>query len=149
MERTFAIIKPDGIEKGVMGLVIKRIKEVGLEITKMKKVKLIKEHISKLYCESLKKFPQIKQGTIDYLTGAESILMIIEGEEAIKKIRQIRGTSNPATSPIGGIRKDFGGDQNMEELTPKGQVTKTVMHSSGNEKEVEEEIKLFFGEDIE
>jgi len=80
------------------------------------------------------------------MTENPSIIMIIQGDDAIKKGRDIRGLSDPSKSPIGSVRRDFAGDQNMEELTKNGKVTKNVMHASGNKEEVEFESKLFFGE---
>ena len=80
------------------------------------------------------------------MTKEPSILMIIEGEDAIKKMRKVRGLSDPSKSPIGSVRRDFAGDQDMEDLTRNGKVTKNIMHSSGNREEVEFEIKLLFGE---
>ncbi len=116
-------------------------------MSEKKIVKLQREQVSELYKESLKKFPQIREKVIDYMTEDVSILMVIEGEEAIQKARKIRGLSDPSKSPPGSVRRDFAGDQNMEELTKKGLATKNIMHSSGNKEEVEAEIKLFFGEE--
>ncbi len=139
------IIKPDGVQKRLIGEVIKRVEKEELNIINMKIIKLTAKQVFELYKESLIRFPQIKKEIIKYMTEEPSILMIIEGEDAIKKVRNIRGLSNPSKSPIGSVRRDFAGDQNMEELTKNGKVTKNVMHSSGDKKEVEEEIKLFFG----
>lgn len=146
MERTVAIIKPDGIQKRLVGEVIKRIENEGLMISNLNIVRLTEEQVSELYKESLKKFPQIKKEIIEYMTQEPSILMIIEGENAIQKMRRIRGLSDPSKSPVGSVRRDFAGDQDMEELTKNGKVTKNVIHASGSKEEVESEIKLFFGE---
>ena len=145
MERTLVMIKPDGIQKRLIGEVIKRIESEGLNISNLKVIKLTEEQVSKLYESSLKKFPKIKNEIIDYMTKEPSILMIIEGENAIKKMRNIRGLSDPSKSPVGSVRRDFAGDQNMDELTNKGKATKNIMHASGNKEEVEFEIKLLFG----
>lgn len=146
METTFIMIKPDGIQKGLVSEIITRIENKGLMIMSLNIVKLTKEQVSELYKGSFKKFPQIKKEVIEYMTKEPSILMIIEGEDAIQKARSIRGLSDPSKSPVGSVRKDFAGDQDMEELTRKGKVTKNIMHTSGSKKEVEDEIKLFFGE---
>jgi len=147
MERTIIIIKPDGIQKRLVGEVIKRIEKEELDIVDVKITKLTKDQVSKLYNDSLNKFPQIKKEVIEYMAENPSIIMIIQGNDAIKKGRYIRGLSDPSKSPIGSVRRDFAGDQNMEELTKNGKVTKNVMHASGNKEEVDFEIKLFFGED--
>jgi nucleoside-diphosphate kinase len=149
MEKTVVMIKPDGIQKRLVGETIKRIENEGLMISSLNIIKLTEEQVSELYKESLKKFPQIKKEIIDYMTKEPSILMIIEGENAIQKMRKIRGLSNPSKSPVGSVRRDFAGDQDMEELTKNGKVTKNIMHASGSKEEVEFEIKLFFGEKYE
>jgi nucleoside-diphosphate kinase len=145
MEKTVVIIKPDGIQKKLIGEIIKRIEKEGLNIIDVKIERLTENKISELYKESLSKFPQIRKEVIEYMTEAPSILMILQGEDAIKEGRSIRGLSDPSKSPIGSVRRDFAGDQNMEELTKSGKVTKNVMHASGNKEEVDSEIKLFFG----
>ena len=146
MEKTIVIIKPDGIQKKLIGEIIKRIEKEGLSIINIKIENLTKNQISKLYKESLSKFPQIRKEIIEYMTKKPSILIMLQGKDAIKGGRKIRGLSNPSKSPIGSIRRDFAGNQNMEELTKNGKVTKNVMHVSGNKEEVELETKLFFGE---
>jgi nucleoside-diphosphate kinase len=147
MGKTVMMIKPDGIQKRLVGEVIKRIENEELDIVDIKIFCLSEEQVTKLYNESLEKFPQIKKEVVDYMTESPSILMIIEGEDAIMKVRSIRGLSDPSKSPMGSVRRDFAGDQNMEELTKNGKVTKNVMHASGNKEEVEFEIKLFFEEE--
>jgi len=146
MEKTVTMIKPDGIQRRLIGEIIKRIEKENLDIININIMKLTENQVSQIYKNSLNKFPQIRKEIIEYMTGSPSVVMIIEGEEAIKKVRNIRGLSNPSKSSIGSVRRDFAGDQNMEELTKNGKVTKNVMHSSGNKEEVAFEIKLFFGE---
>lgn len=146
MEKTIVMIKPDGIHKKVMGEIIKRIEDEDLEIINIKVTRLEREQVSELYKESLKKFSKIKKEVLDYMTLGPSIIMMLEGDQAIKKARKIRGLSDPSRSPVGSIRKDFAGDQDMEKLTKQGLATKNIMHASGDKEEVEAEIKLFFNE---
>lgn len=144
-ERTFIIIKPDGIKKKVVGEILKRIEEQGLEILVLKTEKLAREKCFELYKNSILKFPKIKDKLLDYMTESNVILGIVEGDEAIKKVRNIRGLSDPSKSPVGSIRRDFAVEYNMEELTKQGKATKNIMHSSGTKEEFELEAKLFFG----
>lgn len=147
VERTLVIIKSDGIQKGLVGEILKRIESRGLKIYKIKQMRLNEDICFNIYGDSLKKFPQIRESLIDYMTNKDVIVLIITGENAISEVRKIRGLSNPAKSPLGSVRRDFAGDQNMEELTLKGITTKNVMHSSGDKEEANFEIKLFFNED--
>jgi len=143
MEQTFVMIKPDGIQKHLVGEVIKRIEDKKLIVTKIKTILITKKQISIIYKDSFKKFPQVKKAVISYMTSKPSIAFIAEGKNAIKKVRDIRGLSDPSKSPIGSIRKDFAGHQKMSDLTKKGKATRNIMHASGSKKEAEFEIKLF------
>jgi len=146
MEKTVVMIKPDGIQKNLVGEITRRIEQEGLMIVFSKTVKLTEKQVCELYKDSLEKFPQIKKEMVEYMTEAPSILMIVEGDGAIQKMRKIRGLTNPAKSPVGSVRRDFAGDYDTDELTPKGKVTKNIMHSSGTKEEADFETKLFFGE---
>lgn len=146
MEKTVVMVKPDGIQRKLIGEIIKRIESEELDIINIKVVKLTGDQVSELYKKSLKKFPQIKKRIIDYMIEGPSVLIVVEGEDAIQKVRNIRGLSDPSKSPAGSIRRDFAEDQNMKELTKKGEATRNLMHASGSKEEVEKELKLFFGE---
>lgn len=146
MEKTVVMVKPDGIQRKLIGEIIKRIESEGLDIVNIKVAKLTEDQVSELYKESLKKFSQIKKRIIEYLIEGPSVLIVVEGEDAIQKVRNIRGLSDPSKSPTGSIRRDFAEDQNMKELTKKGEATRNLMHASGSKEEVEKELKLFFGE---
>ena len=143
MEQTFIMIKPDGVKKHLVGEVIKRIEDKNLRISEIKTVLPTKKQIAIIYKDSFKKFPQVKKAVIGYMTSKPSIAFIAEGKNAIKKVRDIRGLSDPSKSPIGSIRKDFAGHQKMSDLTKKGKATRNIMHASGSKKEAEFEIKLF------
>ena len=146
MEKTVIMIKPDAFQRKLVGEVIKRIEEKDLDISVMKVVKLKKKQVSGIYGSSLKKFPKIKDSLIEYMTCGPTLIMILEGKNAIKKGREIRGISDPSESPIGSVRRDFAGDQKMKELEKKGIAVRNLMHASGNVEEVREEIKLLFPE---
>lgn len=98
MERALVIIKPDGIQKGLVGEIFSRIKREKLRIVKIKTILLMKKQVNALYQDSLKKFPQIKNAIISYMTSGDSIIFIVEGKNAIRKVRAIRGSSDPSKS---------------------------------------------------
>lgn len=143
-ERTLVIIKPDGVEAGLIGEVIKRLENKRLRIVQVKFLKISKKQSIGLYGASMKIYKNIKKSLIDYITGGYSLAMVMEGKESIKRAREVRGLSDPSKSPIGTVRRDFAGNQRMTELTKIGKATKNIMHSSGNKEEAEAEIKLFF-----
>lgn len=142
MEQTLVMIKPDGIKKGLIGEIIKRIEAKKLRIKDIQIKKLSKKQVLELYKDSLAKFPQIRKGVIEYTTRVPLVVFLAEGKDAIKKVRKIRGLSDPSKSPVGSIRRDYAGSHKMDELTKKGKVTENIMHSSGNTREVKFEIRL-------
>ncbi|HLD37492.1 MAG TPA: nucleoside-diphosphate kinase, partial [Candidatus Nanoarchaeia archaeon] len=76
MEQTFVMIKPDGIQKHLVGEVIKRIEDKKLIVTKIKTILTTKKQISIIYKDSFKKFPQVKKAVISYMTSKPSIAFI-------------------------------------------------------------------------
>lgn len=131
MEKSLVIIKPDGVGKKIIGEIISRFENDELYITKLKMINIDRdlacqhyiEHTGKSYFERL----------INYITADRSIVMVIEGENAIRKVRNILGSTDPLKADLGTIRGDFGTD-----------VTINVVHGSDSVNSAEREISLFF-----
>lgn len=131
-EKSLIIIKPDGVEKKVVGKIISRFEENGLEIERIRVLHIdknialahYKEHIGKPY------FPKL----LKYMTSGPSIVMVIKGEDAIARVRKLMGCTNPQNAEKGTIRGDFGTD-----------ITINVIHGSDSENSAEREINIFFG----
>ncbi|MFH0800550.1 MAG: nucleoside-diphosphate kinase [Pseudomonadota bacterium] len=105
-ERTLAIIKPDALEKGIIGEICRRIEDASLKIVGMKMLKLERQrsegfyavHKGKVFFESLTKF----------MTSGPCVVMALEGAGAIKKWRETMGATNPEEAAEGTIRRDWG-----------------------------------------
>lgn len=131
-EKSLIIIKPDGVEKKVVGDIISRFEKAGLEIERIRVLEIDKsiayshyrEHEGKPYFERL----------MNYMTSGPSIVMIIKGESAVSKCRSIMGPTDPAKAPAGTIRGDYGSD-----------ITINVVHGSDSEESAHREINIFFG----
>ena len=131
-ERSLIIIKPDGVEKRVVGDIISRFEKAELEIERIRVLEIDKsiahnhygEHEGKLYFERL----------INYMTSGPSIIMIIKGEDAISKCRSLMGPTDPTKAPEGTIRGDHGSD-----------ITINVIHGSDCSESAQREINIFFG----
>lgn len=143
-ERTLVILKPDAMEKKVARQIIIRIKKLGLVIKKVQRKKLSLEDCQKLYPKTSNNLPEIFKLVEQYLTESFSIFLIIEGEEAIQKVRGIRGPTDLLQAPAGTVRYDFITDEERE-LFRQGKNVKNIMHASGTQEEAESEIELFFG----
>ncbi|AGK62212.1 nucleoside diphosphate kinase [Archaeoglobus sulfaticallidus PM70-1] len=131
MERTFVMIKPDGVERGVIGEVISRIERKGLKIVAMKMMRISEELAQKHYAEHKEK--PFFGALISYITSSPVVAMVVEGKNAIRVVRTIVGATNPAEANPGTIRGDFGMD-----------VGRNIIHASDSPESAKREINLFF-----
>jgi nucleoside-diphosphate kinase len=105
MERTLAIVKPDGVKKNLIGEVIGRFEKAGLRVVALKMVILTKKDAEGFY--AVHKEKPFFSSLTDFMSSAPVVLMVLEGEGAINKVRDIMGATNPAEAAPGTIRKDF------------------------------------------
>ena len=131
MERTLSIIKPDGVEKKVVGEILSRFEKDGLNIVAMKRIKLTKSDAEGFYAVHRER-PFFGSLT-DFMSRGPIVVLVLEGENAIAKNRQIMGATNPEEADNGTIRKDFA--TNIEENT---------VHGSDAPETAEYEINYFF-----
>ena len=144
-ERTFVIIKPDGIKKRVVGRVIAKVEGLGLMVKRIQSKRLSFEECRKLYPKTRKNLPEIYAAVEKHMTENLSIILIVEGEDAVKKVRNLKGPTDLLQAPPGTIRRDFITDEERE-LFRQGRNVKNVMHAPDDKEEAEFEIKLLFGE---
>ncbi|MBI3592362.1 MAG: nucleoside-diphosphate kinase [Nitrospirae bacterium] len=131
MERTLSIIKPDGVKANVIGEVISRFEKNGLRIAAMKKIKLSKEEAKGFYI--VHKERPFYDSLTDFMSEGPIVVMVLEGENAISKNREIMGATNPANAAAGTIRKDFAES-----------VERNVAHGSDSPESAAFEIPYFF-----
>jgi nucleoside-diphosphate kinase len=131
MERTFAIIKPDAVERNLIGKIIERIESKGFKVSAMKKAALSKTQAEDFY-HVHKERPFFKDLT-SYMVSGPVVLMVLEKENAIMGWRDLMGATNPAEADAGTIRKDFG--LNLE---------KNSSHGSDSPENAAFEIAFFF-----
>lgn len=106
IEQTLAIIKPDGVSRGLIGEITRRIEAVGLRITALKMVHISKKQAEGFYAVHKERpfFP----GLTSFMSEGSIVLMILSGENAIGTWRDLMGATDPAKAAPGTIRKDFG-----------------------------------------
>lgn len=131
MERTLSIIKPDGVEKNVIGEIISRFEKNGLTIVALKRIKLTKADAEGFY--AVHKERPFFGSLTDFMSRGPIVVLVLEGENAISKNREIMGATNPEEAADGTIRKDFA--TNIEENT---------VHGSDAPETAEVEINYFF-----
>ena len=105
MEREFIMVKPDGVQRGLIGEVISRIEKVGLKIIAMKMIKVTMEQAEKHYAIHVGK--PFYNGLLEYITCGPVIAMVVEGKDAVKITRKLVGATNPAEAEPGSIRGDY------------------------------------------
>ncbi|MFI3078797.1 nucleoside-diphosphate kinase [Streptococcus sp. 2021WUSS124] len=136
MERTFFIIKPDALKRGLAGQILSRIERRGFQIRDLKMVTATEELISQHYDHLTDKpfFPQLVQ----YMTSGPMIAGIIEGPEVIKSWRDMMGATNPVNALPGTIRGDFA-------TVPVEGIVANVVHGSDSAEAAGREIGLWLG----
>lgn len=131
MERSFFMVKPDGVERGLVGEIILRVEKRGLKIIAMKMIRVDANLAKKHYAEHAAK-PFFKD-LVAYITSGPCVAMVVEGNNAIKTLRDMIGKTNPKEAAAGTIRADFGVD-----------IGRNVVHASDSKDSAEREIELFF-----
>ena len=131
MERTLAIVKPDAVERGHSGEILKRIEAQGLKISALKKLHLARAQAERFY-EVHKQRP-FYQSLCEYMTSGPVVIAVLSGEQAITRWRALMGATDPAKAAPGTIRKDLGVD-----------VEKNAVHGSDAPETAAREIAFFF-----
>jgi nucleoside-diphosphate kinase len=105
MERTLSIVKPDGVKKNIIGEVLKKLEGTGLKIVAMRMISMTKADAEGFYAVHAER-PFFNDLT-DFMSSGPAVVMVLEGDDAIKRNREIMGATNPADAAEGTIRKEF------------------------------------------
>lgn len=147
-KKVMVIVKPDGLEKELLLEICQRIEAQGLKIVKMMKRVMSVKEVETLYGHVKMKYPKIWRPLKDYVTGGESVFIVVEGQgDVVAKLQALRGASDPSKALRGTIRGDFAPDQDMLTLYDQGKVTKNIMHSPDDQEQAKREYELFFGKE--
>ena len=133
VERTLVIVKPDGVQRGLVGEIIGRLERRGLKIVALGLRVIDRELAERHYAEHVGK--PFYAGLVEYIGSGPSVTMVWEGPNAIAVVRSTMGATNPANAAPGTIRADFG----LE-------LGRNLIHGSDGPESAEREIGLFFGE---
>ncbi len=136
MNKTFVMIKPDGVNRKLIGKIIERFESANINILTMKMLQISKELAEKQYTEHEGK--EFYDNLISFITSGHVVPMILEGEDIIPKIREMVGATDPAKADPGTIRGDFKED-------PVKTITENMIHASDSNESAKREISLFFG----
>ena len=134
VEQTLSIIKPDGVQKNLIGEIYSRFEKAGLRIVAARMVQLSKERAEGFY--AVHKERPFYNDLVKYMTSGPVMVQALEGENAINRNREIMGATNPAEAEKGTIRADFA--ESIEE---------NIVHGSDGAATAAQEIAFFFGDD--
>ncbi len=133
-ERTFVLLKPDSVARGLIGEILSRIEEKGLKIIAMKLVKMDADSAGELY--SIHKGKKFYNKLIEYVTSGPVVAMVVEGINAVVLLRKIVGATDPDKAEKGSIRGDYGTD-----------ITINLIHASDSLGTAKKEMNIFFKPD--
>ena len=131
MERTLVLLKPDCVQRRLMGQIIGRFEQKGLNVIAMKMLRVTPELAKQHYAEHVEK--PFYPGLEDFITGAPVVAMVIEGLEAIRVVRDMLGATNGLKADAGTIRGDFSSSRQMN-----------LVHASDGPEAAQREMDLYF-----
>lgn len=133
MEKTFLMVKPDGVQRNLIGDIVRRFENKGFKLVAAK-LMVISDELAKNHYAEHKERPFFGE-LVDFIISGPVFAMVWEGENVIKTAREMIGATNPQEANPGTIRGDYG-------MT----VGKNIIHGSDSQESAEREIQLFFGE---
>lgn len=133
LERSYVMVKPDGVQRGLVGEVISRIERRGLKIIALRMNTISRDLAKKHYAEHAQK--PFFNSLIDFITSGPSVSMVVEGKNAVSVMRAINGATNPVNAVTGTIRGDFALDTG-----------RNIVHASDSLESAEKEIGIHFKE---
>lgn len=138
MERTYVMIKPDGVQRNLVGQIIARFEQKGLKIVALKMLQISRELAERHYGEH--KGKPFFEPLVSYITSGPVVAMVLEGKDAVSTVRDMMGATNPLKAAPGTIRGTYGMD-----------IGRNVVHGSDSVESAAREINLFFapGEIVE
>ena len=133
MERTLSLIKPDGVQKGLIGEVVKRFEQAGIRIAAMRMLRLTREQARAFYVVHRER--PFYDSLTQFMSSGPIVAMVLEGDDAIQKNRDIMGATNYKDAAPGTIRHDFARD-----------IEKNIVHGSDSPQSAVSEMGFFFSQ---
>ena len=131
MERTLVLVKPDGVQRGLVGEIISRLERTGLKLVAMKMLRMDREMAGKHY--AIHQGKPFFEGLVSFITSSPLIAAVFEGGSAVEVVRKTMGATDPVKAAPGTIRGDLALD-----------IGRNVVHGSDSIENAQKEISLFF-----
>src|SRR3989344_4472269 len=148
IEQTLVLIKPDGVQRGLIGEVIKRFEQRGLKIVGLKLIKVEKDKAKQHYTEDISKRrgEKVREMLLDYVTSGPIVAIAVQGVNAIENVRKLCGDTESKSAMPGTIRGDFT-HVSFSYADKKNIPIKNIIHASGNKEDAKKELALWFSVD--
>ncbi len=145
VEQTLVLIKPDGVQRGLIGEVIKRFEQRGLKIVGMKMLSATDKMAQMHYTEDIAKRrgEKVRNNLMKYIVSGPIVAMAIQGIDAIENVRKIAGDTESKKALPGTIRGDFS-HMSFDHADEKDIALKNIVHSSSNKEEAKSELAVWF-----
>ena len=144
LEKTLVLLKPDAVQRGLIGEIISRFEKVGLKIIGMKMVFVTKDLAGKHYFDVEQRHgKKVFDNNVNFLTGGPIIAMCLEGVSAIEIVRKMVGSTETKASAPGTIRGDYS-HVSYEHADSKNTVTRNLIHASSSKDDAKRELELWF-----
>ena len=134
LERTLVLVKPDGVQRALVGTIVARFEATGMKIVGLKLMQVSEDLASRHYAEHEGK--PFYEGLVNYITSAPVIALCLEGPNAIAITRKLMGATSPNEAAPGTIRGDFGVE-----------ISRNLVHGSANAEDAAREVGLFFSDE--
>ena len=131
MERTLIIVKPEGVQRGLIGDVLARFERKGLKVVGLKLIQIPREMAERHYAEHVGK--PFYEGLVGHITSSPVVVGVLEGPDAVSVTRTMMGVTNPRAAAPGTIRGDYGLD-----------ISLNIIHGSDGQEAAQREIGIFF-----
>ena len=131
MEKTFVMIKPDGVQRGLIGEILKRFEAKGFKLKGLKLIQVTNELAKEHYAEHEGK--PFYPGLVEYITSGPVVTICLEGKGVVAEVRKMMGATNPKDAQLGTIRGDFAQD-----------IGRNIIHGSDSVESAERELAIYF-----
>ncbi|MCS7110343.1 MAG: nucleoside-diphosphate kinase [Candidatus Caldarchaeum sp.] len=131
MDRTFVILKPNAVKRGLVGELVSRFERKGLKLVELRLKELTRDEAARLY--EVHRGKAFYEGLLDAITAGPVVLMVLEGRQAVEVVRKLIGATDPTKAEPGTIRGDYGLD-----------ITDNLVHASDSPESFEKESAIFF-----
>jgi nucleoside-diphosphate kinase len=145
IERTLVLIKPDGVQRALVGRIIQRFEDAGMKMAGLKMVWADEEYAKKHYTEDIsrRRGEHVRKYLLDFITEGPIIAFVLEGVNAIENVRKMVGATEPKAAQPGTIRGDFS-HTSYAYCDDKKMVVKNLIHASADAEDAQREITVWF-----